>query len=134
HAYTDLRRLFVHALQVTAYPVLAQAKPPTTTYSSVLYGPVAVRGVNGDDSGIQVQNTSTSAATVTLEYYDQAGNLVATEAPQVVPAGSSATYYQPANAALQTGFDGSAVIRSTQPIAAIVNRVNYSGAVASSDS
>ncbi|MBM2812370.1 MAG: hypothetical protein HW416_3129 [Chloroflexi bacterium] len=101
---------------------------------SVLYVPIAVRNAAGDDSGIQVQNNSPSQATVYLAYYDQSGNAVFTSGPQSVAAGDSHTFYQPGESGLPGGFDGSAVAHSTQPVSAIVNRVNYSGALAYSGS
>lgn len=101
-----------------------------TGLGSVLYVPVALKNASGDDSGIQVQNTSGTAATVHLIYYGQNGNAVAADGPQSVPAGGSWTFYQPGDPNLPGGFDGSAVVHSTQPIAAIVNRVNYIGALA----
>jgi hypothetical protein len=105
-----------------------------TTSAFALWVPIAVKGANGDDSGIQVQNTAGSAATVSIEYYDQAGNLVFTNGPQTVQASSSITFYQPAELGLPLGFDGSAVVRSSQAVAAIVNRVNYTSTLASAGS
>jgi hypothetical protein len=99
-----------------------------------LYVPIAVKGAAGDDSGIQVQNISGSTASVAIEYYDQAGNLIASDAPQSVGAGNSLTFYQPTEPGLPFGFDGSAVVRSNQNVAAIVNRVNYTGSLASAGS
>src|SRR2546428_8048522 len=104
---------------------------PTTALPLALYVPIAVKGVAGDDSGIQVQNISGSAASVAIEYYDQAGNLIASDAPQTVAAGNSVTFYQPTEVGLPFGFDGSAVVRSNQNVAAIVNRANYTASLAS---
>jgi len=101
---------------------------------SELFIPIAVKNAGGDDSGIQVQNTGSGSATVYLLYYDQAGNAVAADGPQIVAGGNSWTFYQPAEPSLPSGFDGSAVAHSTQPVAAIVNRVNYTGALASAGS
>jgi hypothetical protein len=101
---------------------------------STLYVPIAVKQANGDDSGIQVQNTSTTSASVYVIYYDQSGNAVTMDGPQTVAGGGSWTFYQPTNVSLPGGFDGSAVVHATQSVAAIVNRVNYTGANASAGS
>jgi len=101
--------------------------PTTQPLSPVLYVPIAVRSVGGDNSGIQVQNNSSGPATIVLDYYDQGGNLVATGIQRTAAAGDSATFYQgPGDEpTLPFGFDGSAVVRSnTSQVAAILNRVN----------
>jgi len=117
----------------TSSPVLPNAFTVVGLGSS-LYVPVAVKQANGDDSGIQVQNLSGSSSTIYLTYYDQNGFAIATDGPQNVTAFNSVTFYQPSNTTLPSGFDGSAVVQSTQPIAAIVNRVNYTGTNASAGS
>ncbi|MEA2639047.1 MAG: hypothetical protein QOF51_441 [Chloroflexota bacterium] len=99
-----------------------------------LYVPIAVKGVNGDDSGIQVQNTTGSSGTASVTYYNQNGTAVASDGPAALPPNGSITFYQPANPSLSPGFDGSAVVQATQPIAAIVNRVNYTRSLASAGS
>src|SRR5947207_14397979 len=101
---------------------------PTSTLAPALWVPIAVKGVGGDNSGIQVQNISGGSASVSLDYYDQAGTLVTSEPTQSVAAGSSVTFYQPAQGLLPLGFDGSAVVRSsTSQVAAIVNRAVIGG-------
>ena len=123
----------------TATPTATATSTPTVTTTPApptfaLYVPIAVKGALGDDSGIQVQNNAGSAATISIEYYDQAGNLVFTSGPHTVQAGSSTTFYQPAEIGLPFGFDGSAVVRSSQSVSAILNRVNYTSTLASSGS
>ena len=76
-------------------------------------------------SGFQVQNLSDSDdANVVITYYNQNG----TENAMVndtIDAGTSTTYY-PIDAS--AGFDGSVVISSDQPVAAIVNILGDGGA------
>jgi hypothetical protein len=70
------------------------------------------------DSGFQVQNLSTTtAATITITYYKQDGT-VDTTVSDSIAADSSNTYF-PIGAA--AGFNGSVVISSDQPVAAIAN-------------
>jgi hypothetical protein len=76
-------------------------------------------------SGFQVQNLSTTDdATVTIAYINQDGS-EDTSVNDTIPAGTSTTYY-PIDAA--AGFDGSVVISSDQPVAAIVNLLGDNGA------
>jgi len=74
-------------------------------------------------SGITVQNLSTtSAATVIIEFYDASGNLVKSYSGFTIPANSQRTWYVPsAFPDLPSPFVGSAVVSSDQPVAAIVN-------------
>jgi hypothetical protein len=74
-------------------------------------------------SGFQVQNLAASEATVVLTYYDQAGGVVAS-VDDTVPASGSKTYF-PLNA-VPDGFNGSVVISSNQPLAAITNVIGDS--------
>jgi hypothetical protein len=79
---------------------------------------VGAQGGLSYDSGFQIQNLDdTNDATVTIEYYDQDGT-VNTTVTDSIPAGSSVTYYPIDPAA---GFNGSVVVSSEFPVAAIVN-------------
>ncbi|MCI0398876.1 MAG: hypothetical protein L0322_28640, partial [Chloroflexi bacterium] len=70
------------------------------------------------NAGFQVQNLSdTNDATINITYYDQDGS-VNTTVTDTVDAGSSNTYF-PIHAG--AGFNGSVVISSDQPVAAITN-------------
>jgi hypothetical protein len=76
------------------------------------------------NAGFQVQNLSdTDTANITIVYYNKDGTINA-EVPDTVPAGSSNTYF-PIDAS--AGFDGSVVISSDQPVAAIANVLATSG-------
>lgn len=68
-------------------------------------------------SGFQVQNLSSTAANVVITYYNQDGSVDAT-VNDSIPANSSNTYFPIAASA---GFNGSVVISSDQPVAAITN-------------
>ena len=77
------------------------------------------------DTGFQVQNLGTATANITITYYRQDGS-VAHTVSDTVPPGESKNYYQPHIDELGTTFDGSVVITSDQPIAAIANQTSYS--------
>ncbi|MFQ5594558.1 MAG: hypothetical protein ACE5HA_10455 [Anaerolineae bacterium] len=79
------------------------------------------------NTGIQVQNTGTTQANVTVTYYDIAGTIVDTEPPTSIQPTRSVTFYQPNNPDLPNGFVGSAIITSDQPIVAVVNVANAGG-------
>jgi hypothetical protein len=71
------------------------------------------------DSGFQVQNLSdTDAATVSIRYVNQNGSENVPPVSDTIAAGSSTTYF-PIDA--NAGFNGSVVISSDQPVAAIAN-------------
>lgn len=79
----------------------------------------------------QVVNLSaTDAATISLDFYNQAGTLVAS-VPDTIAADSSTTY-SPLPAAVPAGFNGSVVISSNQPVAAISNVKSNGGDYGSS--
>ncbi|MDP2727393.1 MAG: hypothetical protein Q8P59_07590 [Dehalococcoidia bacterium] len=78
------------------------------------------------NSGIQVQNPTTSSATVQVKFYDINGLLVfTTTPPTTIVAGGSATYYLPdaAFASLPNG-KYSGVVESDQAVVAVVNETN----------
>lgn len=71
-------------------------------------------------SSIQIQNLDTgNAATIGIEFYNAAGTAITHN--DTVAAGGSKTYFP--LPAVSAGFDGSAVISSDKPVAAIVNVV-----------
>lgn len=76
-------------------------------------------------SGFQVQNLSdTNAATISISYVNRDGTENA-NVSDTIAAGTSTTYF-PIDAS--AGFDGSVVISSDQPVAAIVNLLGDNGA------
>ena len=84
---------------------------------TVLLVSTASAGAFTYTSGIQVQNLSGTDAGITLTYYNKDGTVNATVG-DTVPANGSKTYF-PVGAT--TGFDGSVMIASDQPVAAISN-------------
>lgn len=71
-------------------------------------------------SGFQVQNLEAADASVQLEFYDQAGNLVVSPAPTyTVPASGSKTFFP--IEAVNPNFNGSLVISSDKNIRAVSN-------------
>jgi len=94
----------------------------------VLVGSVAGQGITYN-TGFQVQNLGTGTATITIIYYNQDGS-VAASVPDSIPAGGSKTYYP--LTAVPDGFNGSVVISSDMPIAAIANELGNGGAYAAS--
>lgn len=72
------------------------------------------------DSGFQVQNlSSTSSANIIITFYLQTGAIETSISDTVLPNDSN-TYY-PLPAGVGAAFDGSVVISSDQPVAAIAN-------------
>lgn len=83
------------------------------------------------DADFQVQNLSdTNQASVVITFYNQDGSVAATVS-DTIPAGSSTTY-SPLPGSVPAGFNGSVVISSDQPVAAIANVKGNSGAYGSS--
>lgn len=80
------------------------------------------------NSGIQVQNPTTSVATVQVKFYDSTGTLAFTAGADTIVAGGSKTYYLP-DAAFSSLPNGkySGVVESDQAVVAVVNETNYSG-------
>jgi hypothetical protein len=71
------------------------------------------------DSCFQIQNLSATQASVTIDYYAQ-GNATPVASPSdTIPANGSKTYCP--LSAVSSGFNGSVVISSDQPVAAIAN-------------
>ena len=71
------------------------------------------------DSGFQVQNLGDGTATVNITFYNQDGS-VEDQVDDTIAQGGSKTYF-PLPAGVSSGFDGSVVISSDQPVAAITN-------------
>ncbi len=71
------------------------------------------------DSCIQVQNLSSTDATVVLQFYAQGNSVPVAEPADLVP-GDGSKVFCPLSA-VSDGFNGSAVILSDQPVVAIAN-------------
>lgn len=74
-------------------------------------------------SGFQVQNLGTGGATISITFYNQDGSTAGTTSDSI-PANGSKTYFPVP--AVSDGFNGSAVISSDQPVAAITNLLGNS--------
>ncbi len=77
-------------------------------------------------SGIQIQNQSSSPATVTITFYwaqnsATPGAVAYTIGPVTIEGNKSVVYYLPGIADFPDNFVGSAVVSSDQPVAAILN-------------
>lgn len=75
--------------------------------------------ISSYDSAFQIQNLSGSQANIVITFYNQDGS-VADSVTDTVPANSSNTY-APLPQSVPAGFNGSVVISSNQPVAAIAN-------------
>jgi hypothetical protein len=96
----------------------------------VLVGSVVVSGQGITyDTGFQVQNLGTAQANITITYYNQDGSVAASVA-DTIAAGGSNKYYP--LTAVPDGFNGSVVITSDQPVAAIANELGNAGAYGAS--
>jgi thermitase len=93
---------------------------------SSLYMPLLLRDAERMTSGIQVQNSGPSPATVTITYRSASGVRLAVQTDTIEP-GAARGYIQTGVQGLPEGFTGTAVITSEggQPLAAIVNAVAY---------
>jgi len=80
-------------------------------------------------SGEQVQNVSSSDATVAVTAYDKNSTNTYTTGNQTVPAGGAVTFIPSSFDGMPDGFQGSAVVSSDQPIKAIVNVTNQRSGV-----
>lgn len=74
-------------------------------------------------SGEQVQNVGTADATVIVTAYDKS-SLATYTAQQTIAPGASYTFVPDSFTGMPSGFQGSAVVSSDQPIKAIVNVTN----------
>jgi hypothetical protein len=97
--------------------------------TAVHYVPLVLKRVADTTTGIQVQNLSNSATTAYVIYYNRDGFADPSwiESRPLAP-GGSATFFQGDHPTLPIGFDGSAVVQSTQASAAVVNRVHLPSA------
>jgi hypothetical protein len=74
-------------------------------------------------SGFQVQNLGTGTATISISFYNQDGSVAANHS-DTIAANTNKTYFPIPG--VSDGFNGSAVISSDQPVAAITNLLgNY---------
>ncbi len=97
--------------------------------AALLIPALAFANVTSYTSGFQLQNLSSSAANVTISFYNQDGTQAASVS-DTIAANSSTTYYP--LSAVTSGFNGSVVISSDQQVAAIANVLGNDGAYGAS--
>lgn len=79
----------------------------------------------GWTTGVNVMNTGTSNAQVTINYYNSSGASAGMQTNSIAPKGSWGI--SQASAGLPDGFIGSAVVTSNQPIVGVVNETKAAG-------
>lgn len=107
------------------------AQPRLDEGPTTVYAPLVFEDFNGWNTGINIANLSDSQSnTVTINFYNQAGQLVATDTRVLGPRAMEFVYL-PATADVGTGgLTGDlrqAVISGTAPLAAAVDEVKYIG-------
>jgi hypothetical protein len=90
--------------------------------STIMYAPQVVKQFYGYGSYISVQNTGSTATTVTVYYWDRAGNALTTASESIsIPGNTNHIFYQDENTNLPSNFVGGAkVVSNTNPIAVTV--------------
>jgi len=73
-----------------------------------------------ENTSFWVQNTGIFPASLTVDYYDPAGDPVAQEKVEGLAAGSSMPFRQDDQADLPSGFEGSAVVTADQAVGTII--------------
>lgn len=85
-------------------------KPPSA-FSAV---PLVMKGFDGWETGIQVQNPGELAGGLALTFYDEVG-LPLHRIEEIIDGGTSRTYYPPAMPEIPPGFRGSATAQAVPP-------------------
>jgi len=91
---------------------------------SLIVGPAKQAGAQQNitwSTPFQVQNLGSAEATVTVSLIDRLGNPAATISNEKIAYNSSTTFFLSVKAPQLTTFNGSAIISSDQPVAAILN-------------
>ena len=97
---------------------------------------IAAQGQPGTDapgvwgSSINLQNTGTGTATITIQFYDSSGTLVHTYTPDPLAAGGAVSIYVPGVVTGLASGQYSAVVSSDQPVIASVNTGSTNSATA----
>jgi hypothetical protein len=108
-------RLFGAAVMAASMIGVMAAHPVAATYFTYT-------------TGFQIQNLESSAATVTIVFYNpntSGGSAAATISNDSIAASSSKTYFP--LTAVASGFNGSAVVSSDKQVAAVVNVLGNNG-------
>ncbi|MBN1317885.1 MAG: hypothetical protein JXA42_20540 [Anaerolineales bacterium] len=96
--------------------------------SMIIYMPVSGANISWT-SGFQVQNLSDTEANIAVGYFNQDGTQAIPDVTDTIPPMDSKTYY-PIDAA--SGFNGSVIVSSDQPVVAIANTLGNSPQYAAS--
>ncbi|MCM8750721.1 hypothetical protein NET02_16410, partial [Thermomicrobiaceae bacterium CFH 74404] len=112
-----------------ALTLIPQPRVDTGAYAK--YGPLVFENFNGWNTGITFANLSDSASnTVTVSFYNQAGQLVSSE-QRVLQPRAVEYVYRPATADVGTGGPvgdlQQVVVEGTAPLAAAADSVKYRG-------
>lgn len=139
--WKNLFRIFALAIIVLyTHPVAAQSSsedlPPVTPMEQA--APVGALSLPGSGwwTGFQVVNVGTGDATVQVTLFDSTSSTTYQSVSKIIAMNASATFQTVTSADWQTtipsGFIGSGVVNSTQPILAVVNVQNnqVSGGIA----
>ncbi|MCS7255122.1 MAG: hypothetical protein RMJ05_03605 [Thermomicrobium sp.] len=120
----------VKAAQPWGTPVnmaLTNQALPTQAGNTTQALPLVFQSYNGWNTGYSIANLSNdTAAAVTINYYNQAGNLVGTE-NRVIQPRAMEFVYRPATTDINIGGFGSALVTSNQPVLVAVDSVKYTG-------
>jgi hypothetical protein len=98
-----------------------------TETAPTMYAPQVMKNLAGDwSSYVAVQNTTTSAASVTVSYKDRFGNDVPAATESVsIPGQSNHVFYQTDNTGLAEGFLGAATIKANDGTSGLAVTVNF---------
>lgn len=97
--------------------------------TTVVWAPLLMRGANGWDTGLQIQNLTQSAARARVSFFTHGeATPIAVSVVQLAPLAPLAVY-QPADYRLPPEWVGSAVIESldNEPLAVVVNELSDDG-------
>ena len=72
----------------------------------------------GSPPWVRVQNVGSTTANVNITYYDEAGQAVARDSRQLAP-GEAAEFPIKSNDRLPSGYRGSSIVESDQPVIAL---------------
>jgi len=112
--------------QSDPYRIGTSAGLSAASAAPTVYAPQVMKGFYGWNSYIAVQNTATSAVTVTVSYKDSSGNAVPAATESVlIPAQSMHVFYQDANSGLPSSFLGAATIKAADGTSALATVVNF---------
>lgn len=124
-----------NAEETTGSPVRKGVVRGSSALSTTLRFPQVVKAAWGWNSYVVIQNTTGSSVSATIRYYNTSdGSQVALAAQsQSIPAYSSWIVHQSQNTNLLSGWGGSAVVTSSQPLAGVAGMTEDMSEVAKSD-